>query len=43
MYHREPPSPPRMLMDRPDPPDAIFVGNDHMASPVWTRCAANSA
>ncbi|MGP1356027.1 LacI family DNA-binding transcriptional regulator [Roseicyclus sp.] len=32
MYHREPAiAAVRALMDRPDPPDAIFVGNDHMA------------
>ncbi len=35
MYHREPAiEAVYRLMDRPDPPDAIFVGNDHMALAV---------
>jgi DNA-binding LacI/PurR family transcriptional regulator len=35
MYHREPAiAALRRLMGRPDPPDAIFVGNDHMALAV---------
>jgi DNA-binding LacI/PurR family transcriptional regulator len=35
MYHRQPAIDAlRRLMERPDPPDAIFVGNDHMALAV---------